>query len=516
MAIRIYRRTYPALGYRCPAIARSIFHEDVVVCCIEPGLPEQELVGVVQARNLVNTKPPIWHGNYHDVWHVQSTGWLTCTPDFGQFSVPGKHFDHTVVLSDTEEVRSSGYTPPTYVYTQSIWYSTRDHGKWYWTRTYEPSKWWKRAHWVYAEAEYAERGYYVPDVAGMPTHPDQERSGTDTYSSDNWWYRYTYEGSLPTPSVEEATRIPFWAATNFDSAFYSKANDRISREYGWTNAVYKATDKARFLNINSISFIKETISLFRDHPIRENLAEARKVDEILRGSNSLKKKINTGVSFSASEYLSLHYGWKLSALDWSDIANASLEARLLREKAEPTQTCASLKHGTLQFGSDLQIWDPGLSELNWTRRCTLTIQSLSDMDKTVVEASDALVRRVLDLDILPTASNIWDLIPYSFVADWFTTIGDQLEARESGQYVDTLHPRRCIYTDLYEWVQNGSYIAPSGVIDANINWRYYTRKVEKTFRVDDLVIEQAGGMNPTHWVEAGALFIPRVLGKILR
>lgn len=46
------------------------------------------------------------------------------------------------------------------------------------------------------------------------------------------------------------------------------------------------------------------------------------------------------------------------------------------------------------------------------------------------ECDDRLSRALLEIDnwdVLPTFSNVWDLIPYSFVVDWFVNVGTILE-----------------------------------------------------------------------------------------
>lgn len=65
--------------------------------------------------------------------------------------------------------------------------------------------------------------------------------------------------------------------------------------------------------------------------------------------------------------------------------------------------------------------------------------------------------------------NAWDLIPYSFVVDWFLHIGDLLEKARSRRYAMRLHPTRiwfsvthdytnangCHQCDYYRWSTNG-------------------------------------------------------------
>lgn len=43
-----------------------------------------------------------------------------------------------------------------------------------------------------------------------------------------------------------------------------------------------------------------------------------------------------------------------------------------------------------------------------------------------------------DWDLAIDASNTWDMLPYTFVVDWFISIGDYLETCENREYLHNL------------------------------------------------------------------------------
>jgi hypothetical protein len=100
--------------------------------------------------------------------------------------------------------------------------------------------------------------------------------------------------------------------------------------------------------------------------------------------------------------------------------------------------------------------------------------------------------------LLPTLSNMWDLIPFSFVADWFTGIGSKLEAVDSAitfmafdiQYVEmSMKVYWDVDTDLVSQCSLQSFEAPY--------LTYYCRSVLKSipgFAYSDLDFKPGPGL----------------------
>lgn len=48
------------------------------------------------------------------------------------------------------------------------------------------------------------------------------------------------------------------------------------------------------------------------------------------------------------------------------------------------------------------------------------------------------IKTLMDVDLFPTLTNVWDLVPFSFVIDWFLDIGSLFERIDTRTYASTL------------------------------------------------------------------------------
>lgn len=55
-------------------------------------------------------------------------------------------------------------------------------------------------------------------------------------------------------------------------------------------------------------------------------------------------------------------------------------------------------------------------------------------------------------DLFPSLTNAWDIIPYSFVVDWFADIEGFLSAYDARTFLSTLNVFKCCYTFKHTWV----------------------------------------------------------------
>lgn len=118
----------------------------------------------------------------------------------------------------------------------------------------------------------------------------------------------------------------------------------------------------------------------------------------------------------------------------------------------------------------------------------------------------ALLQRLESMGTLPTFENLWDLVPYSFVIDWFSDVGDFLEridtrlrlARLNIKYVTS--SRKQTFSGPIPLDESIPY---KGTIDLV---RYH-RWVEGHCPAPPLAPPPSQGFN--HWVEATALLVQR-------
>lgn len=456
---------------------------------------------------------------YHNVEHRKFVGKLeafSVTEPFGDVPIPD------VPEGDYEAFRRQ----PLFAYSLNgpvtgmrvvqfwDWYdyseSEYDHGKW----TYlgldlgvhleseiDPDQTVQRIVWV-STYKFVKR--FAPDEGCIP-RPDevleQKTSRVQLYPNQNVYCDIDRTWSEPYLNMYERTKIAnrIRRRSDLDIALYQQT---LEAELPYSRLIYKAAENVRLLDINMISFIKEQTELIKGGYLKTffHLEESREFDSVLKSTLSKPKKLRKAVKFIASEYLGMHYGTKLTALDISDMLDADLR---MKEMLEATQTMAAqLHHNTVL---------PRGTEVSTLRRFKAEIQSLTDQDYSIVEGADKFVREFYEIDILPTASNIWDLIPYSFVVDWFVPLGNKLADIENGHYIETLHPRKAFYStkSIYRTEYDESPSSTEYGLQGFVTVQTYSRECTKGFKDETPCVEDSSGMTVTHGIEAGALIISR-------
>lgn len=120
------------------------------------------------------------------------------------------------------------------------------------------------------------------------------------------------------------------------------------------------------------------------------------------------------------------------------------------------------------------------------------------------------INRLMVADFFPTLELAWDMIPFSFVADWFINIGDLLEVIDGGTLLSTFKILSCVYSRRSTCSVAVSEMFPelSGVIGGDLQIVYYNRFVNQ--RPPQPVLEFSTPQTFTHWVEGAALIMQRL------
>jgi hypothetical protein len=74
------------------------------------------------------------------------------------------------------------------------------------------------------------------------------------------------------------------------------------------------------------------------------------------------------------------------------------------------------------------------------------------------------IRTLLEWDAWPTLENAWDLIPFSFVVDWFGNVSEILDSVDANFYASTLAVREVLSTTRLEIDISGFLNGNSGKI----------------------------------------------------
>lgn len=250
--------------------------------------------------------------------------------------------------------------------------------------------------------------YYKVTFWSMRSIPDTERAGD--WSVKRTWsdIMTTVVNSIdPTPHVNSnLTLIPLrlrWTEPSLviediklevdshiaDVLLFPDNPLRETEEVDYGSLALEASQKIPANNVNMLEFLADMKNPSRMIPRLKNL---RNIKEY------------------AGNYLAIEYGILPTVDDLKSIF----------------RSCTRLRPKVDSFGS---------RHVKAGHDCSITVQDvqyqLEQRIKIAFHDEDSglkiLLNRLDDLGALPTLSNLWDLVPYSFVVDWFAQVGDLLE-----------------------------------------------------------------------------------------
>lgn len=212
--------------------------------------------------------------------------------------------------------------------------------------------------------------------------------------------------------------------------------------------------------------------------------------------------IRAAIKFMADAYLIYSFVVKPAV---GDVDKISKKGRSMLKQLERAQALKTRRRDSELFSAS-DIWS-----------CTNTKIRLSSQYS--LRYKDDLVSHIIismeRLGVLPSATNLWDLVPFSFVIDWFLNIGDVLDAfrldRDSQTY--TLLARIESQKYQFEWSDEflalafGHGVTPAAPVKTSI----YRRRVFTDWgSTDPLLLAGGGGLGITQYLQGGALFLQRM------
>jgi hypothetical protein len=156
----------------------------------------------------------------------------------------------------------------------------------------------------------------------------------------------------------------------------------------------------------------------------------------------------------------------------------------------------------------------GFSTYSTVRNQTAVVDDITHTSeqriKIAIENEDssmlALANKLESSGFAPTLQNIWDLIPYSFVIDWFVDIGDFLERIDSRLRLARLNIRYATMSHRSE--SEKSFSSTQSSLIGNLKVVRYQRWTSDQCPVPPLSLSSTPTVT-NHWLEAGALIIQR-------
>lgn len=241
-------------------------------------------------------------------------------------------------------------------------------------------------------------------------------------------------------------------------------------------AARQAYDALPTFGSNGISLSKDVVNLSNDiersksqlSELGIHLSNSRNLTKDKGARNFLEHYLLKDLS---NIFLSVKYGLRLTLADLSD-----LRTEIFRDY-KPIQTVTAVvpaPYGTLRY---TQYYQP--------------FANCSKIEEILVRG-----------DLLPDLSNLWDLIPYSFVVDWFLNIGDIAASIDNYITMENRHiPLEYCIT------KNLSIPIPSGIADLpeDTVCTYYSRSYGSGCRIPEFPIGLQDN-SFSHWLEAGSLY----------
>lgn len=119
---------------------------------------------------------------------------------------------------------------------------------------------------------------------------------------------------------------------------------------------------------------------------------------------------------------------------------------------------------------------------------------------------DALTERMRKLGVFPSLTNLWDLIPLSFVLDWFIDVGAVLERLDTHHQLHNLVIKYTILSDKHQTFTSAVSLTDGIFLD--MESKSYRRTVS-TNVPQPKIFKENRVTAQNHWVEGSALILAR-------
>lgn len=296
----------------------------------------------------------------------------------------------------------------------------------------------------------------------------EKNTMTDTRTSSRFYSRDRYEGGF---NIQKAKSILSNYQLSLSESVLTSDSLKLL-DYG--ELAKRAVEKLDAVDTNLIAFTKD-----------------------LKDIKSLKIKLNNlrKLKTHASNHLAVNYGILPTIDDLKAIVGAFSKAHTYDRDGRK-----------LVYSADVKTYSPNgpSSRLlaTSTRRIKIAIRSQDSRSGSLLES---LENWGFGLNF----SNLWDLIPYSFVLDWFIDIGDLLESVDSSIRLQRLPIEYVTRSDKLEITRlfdSKTWVTPGLV--GSLTRVNYIRTSGEDVPLPVLSLDTTPKIQ-NHWIEAGALIIQR-------
>ncbi len=268
------------------------------------------------------------------------------------------------------------------------------------------------------------------------TYPGGNHVETHFYAPSNRYVYQVYQNSLANISeiAFDANTIaddpiPRAVSKLIEQISTSKANAAVSAaEFGKTMAhvAHTATRLAGALTAlkhgrlgDMAASLGLTTSRVRVERFNKRFGKLSK-DTYWKSSSKYSRRRNESrmTDFLADTWLEYSYGWKPLLQDTFDLAEATAEIMIERQKVWRKQTTRAQNAKSFKKSSSDTYWDLKSTIVSQTYAEVGVEYAIPDGSVSIADA----------FGLTNPATVAWELVPFSFVADWFLPIGDYLSS----------------------------------------------------------------------------------------
>lgn len=249
----------------------------------------------------------------------------------------------------------------------------------------------------------------------------------------------------------------------------------LKRNFPWTyenygSLAYQAAENLSPRNLNLIELIHD-------------LHNPKEVIEMITNLGKIR-----GLRGRAGDYLSVHYGILPTISDLQKLWGRFHRMAPHHDRfGSQTASAGSLQTKTI-----------GNVQGTLSQHAKIAI---IDEDEGLVSIMD----RLDTVGILPNLERIWDLVPYSFIIDWFLDVGGLLKRLDQRSWISR-HKIRYVTMSCKE--SRSTTLSPTATSPwvGTVTWERYQRWVSDQCPTPPLLLSN-NSTTSSHWLEAAALII---------
>lgn len=144
-------------------------------------------------------------------------------------------------------------------------------------------------------------------------------------------------------------------------------------------------------------------------------------------------------------------------------------------------------------------------------RAVLTVETTKYPQGMLYRVQNAILQ-MKSLGVYPRLTDLWDIVPYSFVLDWFWDFGDLLD--DAADYLDVkdyFPVDHCVLSEKWTVAIDAAEMCPPeyiGWVSGVVEYSYYSRWNQRAVPLPPVSSGWGSGLTD-RWVEAGALVLQR-------